>query len=194
MLWCLFLFNGAVAAVCYVTLDGVKGIMAAVGMGLVSLGAAGGLAVQAAGRSRSRRSTSPGLTGRPTASAAPSPSHARIPLKDPPMAADRRRGRRVATLATTLAAIALTAGLATGCDGVDNSLDCLQYADTIADSLGGHQRGRPGRGEGHPTRTDKSIETINKNLDRIGTRRATARSTGRSTSSTRPSSTTTRPS
>jgi hypothetical protein len=41
VLW--FLFNGAVAAVCYFTMDGAKGIMAAVGMGLISLGAVGGL-------------------------------------------------------------------------------------------------------------------------------------------------------
>ena len=43
VLWFLFLFNGAVAAVCYFTMDGVKGIATAAGMGLVSLGAAGGL-------------------------------------------------------------------------------------------------------------------------------------------------------
>nr|WP_248297264.1 hypothetical protein [Streptomyces sp. S1D4-11] len=43
VLWFLFLFNGAVAAVCYFTMDGVKGITAAVGMGLVSLGAVSGL-------------------------------------------------------------------------------------------------------------------------------------------------------
>ncbi|WP_405976218.1 hypothetical protein OG496_53240 [Streptomyces sp. NBC_00988] len=42
-LWFLFLFNGAVAALCYLTMDGVKGIATAAGMGLVSLGAAGGL-------------------------------------------------------------------------------------------------------------------------------------------------------
>jgi hypothetical protein len=42
-LWFLFLFNGAVAAACYLTMDGVKGIATAAGMGLVSLGAAGGL-------------------------------------------------------------------------------------------------------------------------------------------------------
>ncbi|MER5799796.1 hypothetical protein [Streptomyces mirabilis] len=83
------------------------------------------------------------------------------------MAADRRRGRRVATLATTLAAVALTAGLATGCDGVDNSLDCLRNADTIADSLKAiNEAGLDAAKD--PTRTDKSIETINKNLDRIG--------------------------
>jgi hypothetical protein len=39
----LFLFNGGVAAFCYFTMDGVKGIATAAGMGLVSLGAAGGL-------------------------------------------------------------------------------------------------------------------------------------------------------
>ncbi|MGW1025273.1 hypothetical protein ACWD4J_16480 [Streptomyces sp. NPDC002577] len=42
-LWFLFLFNGATAAAMYVTMDGVKGIIASAAMGLVSLGAAGGL-------------------------------------------------------------------------------------------------------------------------------------------------------
>ena len=43
VLWFLFLFNGGVAAFCYLSMDGVKGIATAAGMGLVSLGAAGGL-------------------------------------------------------------------------------------------------------------------------------------------------------
>ncbi|MEU8687768.1 hypothetical protein [Streptomyces sp. NPDC048665] len=43
MLWFLFLFNGAVAAFCAVAVDGAQGVMAAVGMGLVSLGAGFGL-------------------------------------------------------------------------------------------------------------------------------------------------------
>ncbi|MER5183484.1 hypothetical protein ABT009_34930 [Streptomyces sp. NPDC002896] len=42
-LWFLFLFNGATAAAIYVTMDGVKGIITSAAMGLVSLGAAGGL-------------------------------------------------------------------------------------------------------------------------------------------------------
>ncbi|MDT7839416.1 hypothetical protein [Streptomyces justiciae] len=42
-LWFLFLFNGGAAAAMYVTMDGVKGIIGAAMMGLVSLGAAGGL-------------------------------------------------------------------------------------------------------------------------------------------------------
>ncbi|MFF6992941.1 hypothetical protein [Streptomyces sp. NPDC010273] len=43
VLWFLFLFNGGVAAISYFTMDGAKGIATAAGMGLVSLGAAGGL-------------------------------------------------------------------------------------------------------------------------------------------------------
>lgn len=42
-LWFLFLFNGGAAVAMYLTMDGVKGILAAAAMGLVSLGAAGGL-------------------------------------------------------------------------------------------------------------------------------------------------------
>ncbi|MFC7264598.1 hypothetical protein [Streptomyces lutosisoli] len=80
------------------------------------------------------------------------------------MAANRRRGRRTATIATTFAAVALTAGLITGCDDVDNSLGCLQNADTIADSLKAiHEAGVDAAKD--PTRTDESID---KNLDKIG--------------------------
>ncbi|MET7895656.1 hypothetical protein [Streptomyces mirabilis] len=43
VLWFLFLFNGVVAAVAAFALDGVQGITAAAGMGLVSLGAGFGL-------------------------------------------------------------------------------------------------------------------------------------------------------
>ncbi|MDF3144756.1 MULTISPECIES: hypothetical protein [unclassified Streptomyces] len=56
------------------------------------------------------------------------------------MAADRRRrpAARASVLASALAAVALTTGLATGCDPADKSLgDCLQQADVIADSLKG---------------------------------------------------------
>ncbi|MEW1777094.1 hypothetical protein [Streptomyces sp. NPDC086777] len=42
-LWFLFLFNGATAAALYVAMDGVQGITGAAFMGLVSLGAGGGL-------------------------------------------------------------------------------------------------------------------------------------------------------
>lgn len=49
-LWFLFLFNGGVAAFCYLSMDGVKGIATAAGMGLVSLGAAGGLVANRRGK------------------------------------------------------------------------------------------------------------------------------------------------
>ncbi|WP_405645137.1 hypothetical protein [Streptomyces sp. NBC_00019] len=42
-LWFLFLFNGGTAAAMYFAMDGVKGIIAATMMGLVSLGTAGGI-------------------------------------------------------------------------------------------------------------------------------------------------------
>ncbi|MDQ0711696.1 hypothetical protein QFZ55_001148 [Streptomyces luteogriseus] len=42
-LWFLFLFNGGAAVGMYFALDGVKGTAAAAAMGLVTLGAAGGI-------------------------------------------------------------------------------------------------------------------------------------------------------
>lgn len=49
-LWFLFLFNGGTAVALYFTMDGVKGVLAAAMMGLVSLGAAGGLVAGRRGR------------------------------------------------------------------------------------------------------------------------------------------------
>jgi hypothetical protein len=57
-LWFLFLFNGGVAAFCYLTMDGVKGIATAAGMGLVSLGAASGLVANR----RARRAAEPAVS------------------------------------------------------------------------------------------------------------------------------------
>ena len=87
------------------------------------------------------------------------------------MAANRRPARRTVTVVTTLAAVALAAGLLTGCedDDLDNSLSCLKNADTIADSLKAiHEAGADAVKD--PTRTDSSIDTIEKNLDRINDR------------------------
>ncbi|WUE96974.1 hypothetical protein OG381_32955 [Streptomyces sp. NBC_00490] len=82
------------------------------------------------------------------------------------MAANRRRGRRIAALATTVAAVTLTAGLLTGCENTDDALDCLTNADTIADGLRAiHEAGRDAAKD--PSRTEESIETIEKNLDKI---------------------------
>ncbi|MFG2343885.1 hypothetical protein [Streptomyces phaeochromogenes] len=93
------------------------------------------------------------------------------------MAANRRpvpvpvRARRTVTVVTALAAVTLAAGLLTGCedDDLDNSLSCLKNADTIADSLKAiHEAGADAVKD--PTRTDSSIDTIEKNLDRINDR------------------------
>ncbi|WP_405723955.1 hypothetical protein OG607_16580 [Streptomyces sp. NBC_01537] len=82
------------------------------------------------------------------------------------MTAIRRRGRRIAAIATAAVAVTLTAGLVTGCDSVDKSLGCFQNADTIADSLKAiHEAGVDAAND--PTQTDKSIDTIDKNLDKI---------------------------
>jgi len=84
------------------------------------------------------------------------------------MATIRRRRRRITVIATAVAAVALTAGLATGCDpdSFDDSLNCLQNADTITDSLKAiHEAGLDAVKD--PTRTDESIDTIDKNLDKI---------------------------
>ncbi|MCH5673934.1 hypothetical protein [Streptomyces gilvus] len=61
-LWFLFLFNGATAVAMYLTMDGVKGVVGACAMGLVSLGAAGGLVTgrRARAQARAARQTAAG--------------------------------------------------------------------------------------------------------------------------------------
>ncbi|GAA4007320.1 hypothetical protein OG252_22255 [Streptomyces sp. NBC_01352] len=84
------------------------------------------------------------------------------------MSANRPRRRRVTTLATAVAGVVLTVGLATACDpdDFDNSLGCLSNADTISDSLKEiHEAGWDAAKD--PSRTDESIDTIEKNLDKI---------------------------
>ncbi|WP_217561860.1 hypothetical protein [Streptomyces sp. GbtcB6] len=76
-----------------------------------------------------------------------------------------RRRHRVTAVATAAAAVALTATLAAGCE-FDDSLDCLSSADTIADSVTAiHTAGADAIED--PTRTQESIDTIEKNLDKI---------------------------
>ncbi|MFF1304978.1 hypothetical protein [Streptomyces sp. NPDC058307] len=73
------------------------------------------------------------------------------------------RRRRSLTIAT-----ALTVVLATGCDpdSVDNSLDCVSHADTIADSVKAiHEAGWDAVKD--PSKTAESIATIAKNVDEI---------------------------
>lgn len=86
------------------------------------------------------------------------------------MAVNRRRGRRTAVIATAAAALALTTGLLTGCE-FDDSIDCLSNADDITDSITAINRAGADAIE-DPTKTEDSIGTIEKNLDKINDKSA----------------------
>ncbi|MFD3499043.1 hypothetical protein [Streptomyces sp. NPDC058678] len=84
------------------------------------------------------------------------------------MSTNRPRRLRITRIGVAVAAVALTAGVATACDpdGFDNSLDCVSNADTISDSLRAiHEAGWDAAKD--PARTDESIDTIERNLDKI---------------------------
>ncbi|MGW2686096.1 hypothetical protein ACWC6I_23435 [Streptomyces sp. NPDC001414] len=84
------------------------------------------------------------------------------------MVASRRRGRRITAIAAVTATAALTLGL-TGCDAVDKALDCVQTADSIADSVTDLQQAVENAAD-DPTRTDASLDSIQSNLGKIGDR------------------------
>ncbi|KND40933.1 MULTISPECIES: hypothetical protein [Streptomyces] len=81
------------------------------------------------------------------------------------MAASRRR--RMTTIAGAVAAVALTAGLTTGCDAVNKALDCVQTADAIARSVDDLQQAVQNAAD-DPTQLEESLASIDKNLDEIG--------------------------
>jgi phage shock protein A len=83
------------------------------------------------------------------------------------MATSRRRRSRTAIAAAAIAAVALTAGLTTGCDAVNKALDCVQTADAIADSVTDLQQAVE-NASNDPTQLDESLAAIDKNLDKIG--------------------------
>ncbi|MFG2634280.1 hypothetical protein ACGFX8_10080 [Streptomyces sp. NPDC048362] len=83
------------------------------------------------------------------------------------MAASRRRRRGVTTIAAAMAAAALSVGLTTGCDAVNKALDCVQTADTIADGVTDLQQAVESAAN-DPTRADASLDSIEKNLAKIG--------------------------
>ncbi len=82
-------------------------------------------------------------------------------------ASRRSRSRRRIAIAATVAVIGLAAGLTTGCDAVNKAIDCVQTADTIADSVTGLQQAVENAAN-DPTQTDKSLTSIEKDLDKIG--------------------------
>ncbi|MFF0226176.1 hypothetical protein [Streptomyces sp. NPDC004629] len=84
------------------------------------------------------------------------------------MAASRRHRRaRITAVAAVTAAVALTTGLATGCDAVDKALDCVRTADAIADSVTELQQAAENAAT-DPTRADEALDAIEKNLTKIG--------------------------
>ncbi|KUM90346.1 hypothetical protein OIE43_26165 [Streptomyces pseudovenezuelae] len=83
------------------------------------------------------------------------------------MAASRRRRSRRITLAAAVAAVALTAGLTTGCDAVNKALDCVQTAEAVADSVTDLQQAVE-NASNDPTQIDESLAAIDQNLDEIG--------------------------
>ncbi|MDT0435852.1 MULTISPECIES: hypothetical protein [Streptomyces] len=85
------------------------------------------------------------------------------------MAVSRRR--RFAVIAA--AAVALTAGVTTGCDAVDKALDCVQTADTIADSVTRLQQAVENASD-DPGRLDETLTSIDKDLASIGDKTANA--------------------
>ncbi|MEV0252763.1 hypothetical protein AB0H82_00565 [Streptomyces sp. NPDC050732] len=77
------------------------------------------------------------------------------------------RHRRIATaVVTALIVIPAGAGLV-GCDAVSKALDCVQTADTIADSVTDLQTAVENAGD-NPAEADRALDDIGKNLDKIG--------------------------
>ncbi|MFE5185235.1 hypothetical protein [Streptomyces sp. NPDC056628] len=83
------------------------------------------------------------------------------------MATSRRRRSRIATAAAAVAALALTAGLTTGCDAVSKAMDCVKTADAIADSVTELQQAVE-NASNDPTQLEESLTSIDKNLGEIG--------------------------
>ncbi|MFD9466877.1 hypothetical protein [Streptomyces sp. NPDC060027] len=80
-------------------------------------------------------------------------------------AARHRHRRRTAALAVAAALVVLPA--AVGCDAVSKALDCVQTADSIADSVTDLQQAVENAAN-DPTQTDESLNAIENNLDKIG--------------------------
>ncbi|MGW0734138.1 hypothetical protein [Streptomyces sp. NPDC002851] len=79
----------------------------------------------------------------------------------------QQTARRTTRIAATMTAVAAAAALTVGCGAVDKALDCVQTADTIANSVGDLQQAVEGAGD-NPLEADKALDEIDKNLDEIG--------------------------
>ncbi|MET7985421.1 MULTISPECIES: hypothetical protein [unclassified Streptomyces] len=81
------------------------------------------------------------------------------------MAARHRNRRRTAALAVVAVLAVLPATV--GCDAVNKALDCVQTADSIADSVTALQQAVENAAN-DPTQTDASLNAIENNLGKIG--------------------------
>ncbi|MFF8945418.1 hypothetical protein ACF1A5_24695 [Streptomyces sp. NPDC014864] len=84
-------------------------------------------------------------------------------------ASRRRRPGRTTAIAAAAAAVALTGAALTGCGAVDKALDCVQTADSIADSVTDLQQAVENAAN-DPTQADASLTAIEKDLGKIGDR------------------------
>ncbi|GGX87200.1 hypothetical protein [Streptomyces anandii] len=86
------------------------------------------------------------------------------------MPASRRRHRHRARTGATIAAtalVALTLTTTAACSAVNKALDCVQTADSIADSVTDLQQAVRNAAN-DPTQTDESLAAIDSNLRKIG--------------------------
>ncbi|MFG3102908.1 hypothetical protein ACGFZL_20660 [Streptomyces sp. NPDC048182] len=80
------------------------------------------------------------------------------------MAATRRRS----VLATAVTGLVLSAALTTtGCDAVGKALDCVQTADSIADSVTALQQAAE-NASNDPAALERSLDSIDRDLTEIG--------------------------
>lgn len=78
------------------------------------------------------------------------------------------RRRRITTAAiTALAGVVFTTAFLSGCDAVDKAFDCLQTADSIADSVTDLQQAVENAAD-DPSQTDDALDAIEKDLGKIG--------------------------
>ncbi|MCW7946535.1 hypothetical protein AAW14_32280 [Streptomyces hygroscopicus] len=80
-----------------------------------------------------------------------------------------RHRRRIASAAFAAVAVLAAGGAGAGCGAVNKAIDCVQTADAIADNVTALQQAVENAAN-DPTRTSESLNSIEKNLDKIGDR------------------------
>ena len=83
------------------------------------------------------------------------------------MAVSRRRPGRTTVFAATTAALALAFCTLAGCSAVDTALDCVQTADSIADSVTDLRQAVQNAAD-DPAQADTALRSIENDLTKIG--------------------------